>query len=126
MGSPADAGQRLFQDLGCAGCHQPDGNGPGPSLVGIYGQPQQLQNGQSVIADDTYIRESILDPMAQVLEGYEPIMPTYEGQVSEEQLIQLIAYIRSLGQQQPGPGGGQGAPGAGPIGTPSGGATTQP
>jgi cytochrome c oxidase subunit 2 len=70
----------------------------GPSLAGLYGKPVPLQTGETVIADEDYIRESILNPHAKIVAGYQPLMPTYQGQVSEEGLLQLIAYIRSLGE----------------------------
>ena len=95
--SLAAAGEATFQQLGCSGCHRPDGGGAGPSLVGIFGQPQPLEGGQTAIADEQYIRESILRPNVQIVAGYQPIMPSYEGQISEEQLLQLIEYIRSQG-----------------------------
>ncbi|HBY99038.1 MAG: cytochrome c oxidase subunit II [Ardenticatenaceae bacterium] len=100
--SPAAAGQQLFQQLGCSGCHKPDGSGPGPSLLGVFGHPVQLESGQTVIADESYVRESILNPTAKVVASYQPIMPSFQGRVSEEQLLQLIAYVKSLGSQQPG------------------------
>jgi cytochrome c oxidase subunit 2 len=95
--SPAAQGEKLFQSLGCATCHRMDTQGRGPVLTGIFGKPQRLQNGQDVTVDEAYIRESIVNPTAKVVEGFQPIMPAYQGQVSEEQLLQLIAYIRSLG-----------------------------
>ena len=71
--------------------------GRGPSLVGLFGKSVTLQNGQTVVADETYLRESILRPAAKVVAGYQPIMPAYEGQIGEEGLLQLIAEIKSLG-----------------------------
>jgi cytochrome c oxidase subunit 2 len=96
--SPAAAGQQLFaQTLGCASCHGEKGEGGrGPTLTNLFGSQQPLTNGQTVRADESYIRDSILNPGAQVVAGYQPIMPTYAGQVTEEQLLQLIAYIKSL------------------------------
>ena len=94
--TPAKSGEKLFTNLGCAACHKSDGNGRGPSLVGIYNTPQKLTTGVSVTADDAYIRESILNPRAKVLAGYEALMATYQGQVSEEQILDLIAYIKSV------------------------------
>ena len=70
--------------------------GRGPVLVGIFGKPVKLATGDSVVADESYVRESILNPAARVVAGYQPVMPTYQGQVSEEQLISLVAYIKSL------------------------------
>ncbi|MDQ1557067.1 MAG: cytochrome c oxidase subunit [Pyrinomonadaceae bacterium] len=95
--SPAAQGEKLFQSLGCATCHRTDTQGRGPVLTGVFGKPQRVQGGQDVTVDEAYIRESIVNPTAKVVEGFQPIMPSYQGQVSEEQLLQLIAYIRSLG-----------------------------
>jgi cytochrome c oxidase subunit 2 len=103
--SPAAQGAKFFQSLGCATCHRMDTQGRGPVLTGVFGKPQQMQSGEDVIADEAYIRESIVNPTAKVVMGFQPIMPAYQGQVNEEQLLQLIAYIRSLGapaQQQGG------------------------
>ncbi len=100
--SPASAGQKLFQQLGCNTCHRSDSLRRAPVLEGLYGQPVRLQTGETVVADDNYLRESILQPNAQVVAGYQPIMPTFQGRISDEQLYQLIAYIKSLGAQSPG------------------------
>ena len=99
-GTMADAGAKLFQDLACATCHLDNGQGRGPVLKGVYGKPVQLQTGQTVTVDDAYIRESILNPQAKVVAGFQPIMPTFQGLVTEEQLLQLIAYVKSLGEQK--------------------------
>ena len=95
--SPVAAGERLFQQLGCQSCHRADAAGRGPALAGLFGQTQRLQSGDSVIVDEAYLRESILLPNAKIVAGYTPIMPTFQGQISEEGLLQLIAYLRSLG-----------------------------
>ncbi len=92
-GTMADAGSKLYEQLACITCH---GTGKGPSLAGIYGQTVKLIDGTSVVADEAYIRESVLYPAAKIVMGYKPIMPTFKGQVTEEQLLQLIAYIKSL------------------------------
>jgi cytochrome c oxidase subunit 2 len=106
-GSLAEAGAALFDQLACHTCHKSDGTGRGPALEGVYGKPVQLAGGQKVNADDAYLRESITNPKAKVVAGYEAIMPTFQGQVSEEQLLQLLAYIRSLaGIQRPTPDAG--------------------
>jgi len=95
--TPATAGQGLFQTLGCASCHGSNGEGGrGPNLIGIFGKDQQIQGGQKVRVDEAYIRESITNPQAKLVEGFGPIMPTFQGQVSEDQMVQLIAYIKSL------------------------------
>jgi cytochrome c oxidase subunit II len=94
----ADTGQQLFQQLGCATCHRSDTQGHGPTLAGIYDKQVLLEDGRTVTADDNYIRESILNPGAKIVSGFKPIMPTYQGQVSEESLMALVAYIKSLSQ----------------------------
>ena len=100
--SLAMSGKRLFQQLGCATCHRADGTGRGPVLIGLFGQQVRLQNGKSVLADEAYVRESVLNPTAKVVAGYEPIMPPFQGQISEAGLLQIIAYIRSLGSGKTG------------------------
>jgi cytochrome c oxidase subunit II len=92
-------GQSLFQDLSCHTCHKPDGTGRGPVLGGIVGKPVALQTGQTVVADENYIRESILNPGAKVVAGYQPVMPAFQGLINEESLSQIIAYLKSLGPQ---------------------------
>jgi len=95
--SPAAAGQQLFQTLGCASCHGANGEGGrGPTLAGLIGRQTPLEGGQNIKADEAYIRESILNPQAKIVAGFQPIMPTFQGQVSEDQLVQLIAFIKSL------------------------------
>ncbi len=101
--SPAAVGASLFQQYGCASCHQPNGHGPGPSLVGVFGSSVTLQDGSHVTADENYVRESILDPAAKIVAGFQPIMPSFRGRLTEDQIVALIAYIQSLaGQSQPG------------------------
>jgi cytochrome c oxidase subunit 2 len=97
-GSLAQNGQTLFQQLGCSTCHRFDIQGRGPNLTGVYGKPVQLEDGRTVLADDNYVRESILNPAAKVVSGFKPIMPSFQGQVSEEQLNALLAYVKSLSQ----------------------------
>src|SRR6185436_8334342 len=95
--TPAVAGQQLFQTLGCVSCHGANGEGGrGPTLAGLFGRDVRLSNGQTLRADEPYIRESILNPQAKLVEGFGPIMPTFQGQVSEDQLVQLLAFIKSL------------------------------
>ena len=98
--SLAAAGQTLFTNLACISCHRSDGTGRGPALDGLFGKPAKLSNGQEVTADEGYIRESILDPSAKVVAGYQPIMPTFQGLVNEEQLRQLIEYVKTLGAEK--------------------------
>ncbi len=87
--------------MGCATCHRFDTQGRGPNLIGIFGKPVLLDDGRTVVADENYIRESILNPGAKIVSGFKPIMPTFQGQVSEESLMALIAYVKSLSQSQP-------------------------
>ena len=98
--SLAVAGERLFNQLGCATCHAAGEMQRGAVLEGIAGNPRLLANGETVIADDDYLRESIIAPAAKVVAGYEVIMPSYQGQISEEGILQLLAYIKSLGGEQ--------------------------
>ncbi len=100
-GSLAANGEQLFQQLGCLTCHRSDTQGRGPNLAGIFGRPVLLDDGRTVTADENYIRESILNPGAKIVSGFKPIMPTYQGQVTEENLMALVAYIKSLSQPQP-------------------------
>ena len=98
-----EAGEALFQQLGCATCHQADDGGRGPSLVGVFGREVQLEGGQTVTADEEYLREAILNPRAKIVAGYPSIMPTFQGQISDEGLQQVVAYLKSLKAE----GGGQ-------------------
>ncbi|HYM24245.1 MAG TPA: cytochrome c oxidase subunit II, partial [Vicinamibacterales bacterium] len=100
-GTLASAGAKLFADLACNTCHRPDAQGRGPVLDGLFGKTQTLQNGQTVTVDEAYIRESILNPSAKITAGFQPIMPTFQGLVSEEQLLALVEYVKSLGSQAP-------------------------
>jgi cytochrome c oxidase subunit 2 len=95
-GSLAENGQKLFDELACGNSHKPDGSGRCPSLTGLFGKTVQLVGGDTVKADDGYIRESILQPQAKIVAGYGPIMPTFQGLVTEEGVMQLIEYIKSL------------------------------
>jgi cytochrome c oxidase subunit 2 len=96
-GSLASSGEKSFQQYGCAMCHRADTQGRGPNLVGIYGKPVLLDDGRTVTADETYIRESITNPGAKIVSGFKNIMPTFEGQISEEEMIALVAYVKGLG-----------------------------
>lgn len=118
-GTPAQLGEKLFAQLACNSCHLPNDQGRGPSLNGIFGTQVQLADGSKLVANEDYVRESILNPRAKLVAGHQPIMPTFQGLVNEEQLLQLIAYIRSLGPS------GQGGAAGGATGTaaPSGAAT---
>lgn len=98
-GTLASRGDKLFQDLACTNCHKSDGSGRGPSLEGLYGKTVELEGGLKITVDDDYLRESILSPQAKIVKGYQPIMPTFQGLVTEDQLLQLIEYIKSLGKK---------------------------
>ncbi|MDQ2869094.1 MAG: cytochrome c oxidase subunit II [Acidobacteriota bacterium] len=106
--SLASAGSKLFQQHACNTCHRNDSQARGPNLEGLFGKPVHLQNGQTVTADEQYIRESILMPAAKLVVGYQPIMPTFQGLISEEGILQLVAYIKSL---SPSPAGAAPSPG---------------
>ena len=101
-GSLASAGAKLFQDLACNTCHRPDAQGRGPVLEGLFGNSVRLQSGETMTVDEAYMRESILQPAAKVAAGFQPIMPTFQGLVTEEQLLELIEYVKSLKSLPPG------------------------
>jgi cytochrome c oxidase subunit II len=91
-------GEKIFAELGCVTCHRTDSQGRGPNLQGVFGRPVQLEDGRIVTADENYVRESILDPGAKIVKGFKPVMPTFQGLVSDEQLNALVAYVKSLSQ----------------------------
>jgi cytochrome c oxidase subunit II len=95
-GSLASAGEKLFQDLACNTCHLSEGQGRGPFLHGLFGKMQAQQSGETLLVDEAYLRESILNPSAQITAGFQPIMPAFQGLVSEEQLLALVEYVKSL------------------------------
>jgi cytochrome c oxidase subunit 2 len=115
-GGPAaplqDTGRALFAQLGCATCHRSDAQGRGPDLIGVYNKPVVLEDGRTVLADDNYVRESILDPTAKIVKGFKPVMPAFQGIVSDEQLNALVAYVKSLSQPPTGTAGLQNQPAA--------------
>jgi cytochrome c oxidase subunit 2 len=95
-GTAVQNGERLFTDLACITCHKDDQSGRGPSLLGVFGSAVELVDGRKVVADENYLRESIMNSQAKVVKGYQGIMPAFQGMVSEENLMQLIAYIKTL------------------------------
>jgi len=95
-------GEKIFAELGCSTCHRTDTQGRGPNLQGVFGKPVQLEDGRTVTADENYVRECILDPGAKRVKGFQPIMPTFQGLVSEEQVNALVAYIKSISAAKPG------------------------
>jgi cytochrome c oxidase subunit 2 len=97
--SLAQSGENLFRQLGCSGCHVNSNAIHAPPLEGLYQKLVPLSDGTFVRADDKYIRDSILLPASQVVQGYQPLMPTYEGHISEDELLQLITYIKSIGNE---------------------------
>ena len=104
-GSMAANGQSMFLQLGCNTCHRFDTQGRGPDLVGLFGNKVQLEDGRTIAADENYIRESILNPSAKLVSGFKPLMPVFQGLVSEEQLTALVAYVKSLTPQASGAAG---------------------
>ncbi|GAB4456584.1 MAG: cytochrome c oxidase subunit II [Armatimonadaceae bacterium] len=99
----AQAGAALYQQYQCVSCHSPGAvkRGRGPSLVGIYGKPRQLANGKTVVADDAYLRNVLYYPEEYMLAGWPQGMPTYKGVLTEEQVLQINAYIKSLSVGDP-------------------------
>jgi cytochrome c oxidase subunit 2 len=123
-GSLASAGQKLFADLACNTCHRSDAQGRGPVLHNLFGKTVTVQSGDTVVVDEAYLRESILAPAAKVTAGFQPIMPAFQGLVSEEGLLELIEYVKSLRAETPpdqtarptvsGPAPGEATPARGP------------
>jgi cytochrome c oxidase subunit 2 len=107
-GSLAQRGAALFQQLMCNTCHLDSGQGRGPSLKDVFGKPVELQDGSSTMVDEAYLRESILNSQAKVVRGFQPLMPTFQGLISEEGLAALIEHVKSLSPQA----SAAGAPGA--------------
>jgi cytochrome c oxidase subunit 2 len=97
----SESGEKVFAELGCSTCHRSDVQGRGPNLQGVFGHPVQLEDGRTVTADENYLRTSILDPGSMRIKGFQPIMPTFQGLVNEEQVNQLVAYIKSMSLSQP-------------------------
>jgi len=97
----AQAGGDLYRSLGCSGCHEPNGVVRAPTLHGLYGQPVPLQDGRIVIADERYLRDCMLLPKSEVVASYDPVMPSFAGRLSEDQIYQLVAFIKSLAETPP-------------------------
>src|SRR6202451_1058308 len=106
-------GEKIFAELGCSTCHRSDTQGRGPNLQGVFGNPVALADGRNQIAAEHYVRECILDPGAKRVKGFQPIMPTFQGLVSEEQVNALVAYIKSI-SSKPGEGAKTSASAAAP------------
>ena len=96
----SDRGKALFTRLGCAGCHTPGSAVHAPDLTGVYGRPVPLENGRFVTADETYLQDAILFPHKQIVAGYRDKMPTFRGQITQDELVALIAYLKSLADER--------------------------
>jgi cytochrome c oxidase subunit 2 len=96
-GNMASSGQQLFAQFGCQTCHQQNDLGRGPTLIGLYGSKVRLSNGGTVVADQDYIRESIVESTAKDVAGYKPIMPNFRNQINPDRVSQLVEYVKSLG-----------------------------
>ena len=94
--TPEEAGARLFSQMNCVTCHSDQAGARGPSLNGIFGTEESMVGGDRIVVDEAYIRESIINPRAKIVSGYQSIMPTYQGQVTETNIFNLISYIKSL------------------------------
>jgi cytochrome c oxidase subunit 2 len=94
--SLAAGGERLFLALGCATCHNADSQARGPSLENLFGRSVTLRDGRTIEADEAYVRESILDPAARIVAGFEPLMPSYRAQLNEEDMVKLLAYLKTM------------------------------
>ena len=94
--SLAQNGEKLFASLSCNACHNPRPDSRGPNLVGVYGSRLTLSSGQTITVDDGYLRQAILNPSEHMTQGYAPIMPTYQGQISEEGVFSLVEYLKHL------------------------------
>src|SRR5437868_482775 len=101
-GSLGQQGEKIFQQLGCNTCHRSDSQARGPNLAGLYGNPVKLKDGSTVIADEGYIRESVVNPNAKIVAGFDSVMPTFQGQINEDDMLALVYYIKSLHSQEPG------------------------
>jgi cytochrome c oxidase subunit 2 len=120
-GSLAQRGAALFQQQMCDTCHLDSGQGRGPSLKDIFGKPVELQDGSTAIVNEAYLRESILNSQAKIVRGFQPLMPTFQGLISEEGLAALIEHVKSL---SPAATGAAAAPAAPPVAAPP--ATAKP
>ena len=112
VGSLAERGAAMFQQLACDSCHLDSGQGRGPSLKDIFGKPVALADGSTVTVNEAYLRESILNSQAKIVKGFQPLMPTFQGLISEEGLVALIEHIRSMSPNAAAPASASGAAGA--------------
>jgi mono/diheme cytochrome c family protein len=94
-------GQELYVSAGCAACHTVDGGAStGPTWQGLWMHEVTLESGETVVADEEYLRESILQPNAKIVQGFLPVMPSYEGRLSDDEINAIIAYIQALSESQ--------------------------
>jgi cytochrome c oxidase subunit II len=98
--APASKGEALFAKLGCAACHDAGAGSRGPELAGVFGKSIDLYDGSTVVADEDYLRESIMEPTAKVVSGFSPLMPSFKTVVNQEDLAQIITYIKSLADEE--------------------------
>jgi cytochrome c oxidase subunit 2 len=99
--SPVEAGRRLYRIRACAQCHSVDGRGGiGPTFKDLFGHRQKLTDGSEVLVDENYIRESILEPGAKIVAGYDAVMPTYQGRITEDDITSIIHYLKSLSESK--------------------------
>jgi cytochrome c oxidase subunit 2 len=98
-GTLAAQGERLYRQLGCAACHSAGSTVRAPALDGLYGKAVPQSDGAVILADEAYLRDSILKPRARIVAGYDSVMPSYEGKITEDELIAVVAYIKSLADQ---------------------------
>ena len=94
--TPIDAGEALFSRMGCAACHDAGDLSRGPALQGLFGSEVKLRGGETAQADEEYLRESIINPAAKIVDGYAPLMPTFAAQLKDDDVLNLIAYLKSL------------------------------
>ena len=97
--SMTQVGEKLFGQYGCNTCHKPDNSGKGPSLVGVFGRAQKLADGRTLVVDEAFLRQAITNPNSMPIPNYAPVMPSFQGQLNEDQILQLLAYIKSLAAQ---------------------------
>jgi cytochrome c oxidase subunit 2 len=97
--SPADIGRTVYEKRGCAQCHSIDGSGGiAPTFKGDFGTRRTFTDGSTGVVDENYIRQSMLEPRAKIVQGFDPVMPTFQGRLKEEEITGIIAYIKSLSQ----------------------------
>jgi cytochrome c oxidase subunit 2 len=114
--SRAAAGERLFRQHGCSGCHGLNSSVKAPLLEGIYGQQRALQDGSFVVADERYLRDSILLPQKEIRAGFKPVMPTYKGRISESEILQIVEYLKTTDTSNGTSNGGANPYGTGTVG----------